>query len=276
MSILSRLLVATLLLAATTFSQFVVTPLRAGSSDELVPNTERLGVRESSLIMPLFLDFPGGEVSLFAVRNASDSPINLGVAYVLADGTAITDDTTLGAQDTLTVNIRDVPLPDDPDIGAPIGYVIFDVLDNQGGFLDNPVLVGDWYFVDLANDFAFGASLPSFSDLCGSISTRYGTGGVFNGTEFFILTPDNLSGNNTALADVDIYDEQGVSFGSFIYSSDKTVSTITTDAIMNAGIDIPAFGSFVWNFRNGDRGFVSGSTSADGRFSIGLEGSCLD
>lgn len=239
---------------------------------------ERAQNLSSRLFLPFFADSDSGVVSLYAIRNTTGSPVTLSTLFLLADGQIFESETVLGAKRSLTVNVRDLGLPEDADVGAVVGMADFAVVDpNTHQPIGTRALVGDSFFVDPINNFATGDPLPETGDFCNRINTRFADGGVFDGTTFTLGVPDfDPGGGQAPLVDGVVYDEAGQITDTFTLSTSKMVVALDTAELAASGIDLPQFGSIEWTLRSNRQGFVTWSMNASGKFSVGMLGSCLD
>ena len=126
------------------------------------------------LVLPFYLadvGNPSGTNTLYAVRNLTGEPVKADVEYFTLDGTSQRlDDLTLGAFETRTVGLRDVAgLATDPD-GFARGFLRIAAAGRSDGA---PVLAGDYFQVDVGNNFATGDQLLRGSELCRDSSVRF-------------------------------------------------------------------------------------------------------
>lgn len=275
------LLSAFVLVPAVTHSQLVIEPRPL----EETAATAALRGAESQLIMPFFrVTTNNSTVSLFALRNVTGSLVTVSSQFFLADGTNVAFEDEIEAFATLTVNLRDLPLPSNGSVIE--GMATFSVVD-PGSTVSNgtEALVGDYFLVDPANDFATGDPLTSEAEFCNRFNTRFADGGVFDGTSFNIVAPNFVASaapnfdSGTGLADLftaSVYDEAGNLVTQFDGRASGRVFTTSTDSLTSAGLNLPTFGSIEWTFKNNLFGFVSWSMNASGRFSVGMLGECLD
>jgi len=226
------------------------------------------------LIVPFYeidtLD-PFGTTTLFAVRNISSQTIDLDIRYFSPTATIRHQDLmSLGPRKTYTRNIRDVPgLPADDDHFAR-GYVAVRASTAEPTL---PKLVGDYLQVDVANNFATGERMVSFSDFCYGQEIRFldfGSGtelhfllgnprgpDVMTDPPSFTVTPYDEDGN--ALAQIDVFT------GDFMLEFPADAFTPFTNT---------KFGTLVIDFSNSDGGVVYAEYSAGGKFSVGINGAC--
>lgn len=235
-----------------------------------------LGVLESKIDEPaslLFVPFyevdtdsASGTTTLFAVRNITAAPLDLDVRYRAPDGTVLRQDlVSLAARETLSRNVRDVAgLPADPD-GFARGFVMVQVDAPPG-----TMVVGDYLQVDVGDDFATGDRMVSLADLCDLAEVRFFDFGA--GTELRILVnvPRGTEPGDPPTFTVTPYGEDGATFP----ATDVFVDTFTVrlDAADFTGL---AFGTLVFNFSPASGGLVYAEYSADGRFSVGMNGACV-
>lgn len=157
------------------------------------------------------------------------------------------------------------------------------------GFVFGRVLItsdrlinGDFYLVEPGANFAQGEGLITVRDQCLLEDVRYATGGVFDDTVIFYhylqLTTVAMGGEDAAI--VDVYDESGTLFDSFrlilpdVRNRGDFISV--ADTLDELFVGAPAFGyfRFFWNPDTVGAGTSFATTSADGRFSVGVRGAC--
>lgn len=232
------------------------------------------GVFAESLVLPGFeVDTTSGvgTTTLFAVRNLTDGPLSVDVDYFETDGTLQrSDSVNLGAQETETVNIRNIPgLATDLD-GFARGYVeIF----GPGDPDMTPLFAGDFFQVDVGDDFATGNRLPRFIERCDVASLRFlefplpGSG---TRLVVWIANPRGTGGGDPPSFTVQVYDEAGNPVGAPIPVK-TSLHSIEYDASDFTALD---FGTLRFDFTNGGGGVVFAESSVQGRFSVGLDSQC--
>jgi hypothetical protein len=234
------------------------------------------GVFLESLLVPSFLVdtlSPGGTTTLFAVRNLTDATVSADVRYFDTDGTSLRDDEiTLDPDETHTVNIRDVAgLPADFD-GYARGYV---EISTAGDPHQVPVLAGDFFQVDVADNFATGDKLVRrFSDLCTVSSIRFLTfpfAGSGTRLAVWIVTPRGSGLGDPPSFTVQVFDEAGNPQGAPIgvLTAEKSLELQASDF---AG-GLP-FGVLRFDFTGSNGGVAYSEAQAGGRFSVGMTGQC--
>jgi hypothetical protein len=232
----------------------------------------------SELILPLYIvdtSNTSGATTLIAVRNISTNAIRAGFRYTSADHAVIlTDDVLLDPRETVTKNLRDIPgLP--TTIGPfKTGIVIVTARDPITSLpIADDVLTGDYFYADLSNNFASGDVLVDGIDgLCQNWDTRFFNGGAFSGgTNFTFTTLQNPT--DGALRDVargDVYTEAGQFVGSVEIESTQIATQVGSDEL-----GLPTFGTIEWFLPQGT-GIVGVTFNAEGRYSVGMPGFCLD
>ena len=234
------------------------------------------GVFLESLLVPSYLVdtfSPGGTTTLYAVRNLTDSAVTANVEYFDVSGTSLrTDSVPLDANETRTVNLRDVAgLPADL-AGYARGYI---EISTAGDPHMIPVLGGDFFQVDVENNFATGDKLVRGTELCTKSSIRYLTfpfAGSGTRLSVWIANPRGTGIGDPASFDLRIYNEAGDLLGSpFVFHTDSHVVELDTS-------DFPgiSFGFMRFDFTNSFGGVIYSEAQADGRFSVGLTGQCYE
>lgn len=232
---------------------------------------EKVDEPQQALVVPFFevdASDPSGTTTLFAVRNVFSQPVDIEIRYQAPDGTALRQDLeTLAGRATLTRNLRDVPgLPVDPD-GFSRGFIIVLQTSRNG----SPLLVGDYFQIDVGNAFATGQRMASLDDLCLLTEARFADFGVPSELRLVIGTPQ---GSNP------IFDPPSVEVTPILEDGTLLPKTrVFTDefAIKVSSADFTAapFGTLVFDFFNSGGGLVYAEYSAQGQFSVGLNGACL-
>lgn len=229
------------------------------------------------LIVPFFVVdrlSASGVTTLFAVQGDMIHSTALEIHYEDPFGNVfLTENPTLGPSGVLTVNIRDKKPPILTQ-GFAFGRVVIQTSSNRR-------INGDFYRVDPGANFAVGDGLISAADMCLIEDVRYAVGGIFDDTvityHFLNLSTPAMGGQTAAVGE--IFDEAGTYFKSFILHLPNGYSR--TDLITASGLfqsigQGPPFGTlrFNWNPNTVGAGVISSETSADGRFSVGLQGAC--
>lgn len=228
----------------------------------------------SILLVPFFevdTTDPNGTTTLFAIRNVTTSDLNVTIAYLdLSSALRHDESIVLAARQTRTVNIRDVVsaegLPADPD-----GFARGSIIVVAATVATNPVMVGDFFQVDVAGNFATGERMVSGFDLCLLAETRFLDFG--SGTDLRILI--NSPQGDDAMVDppsfsVSAIDENGVQSASVPFHTDQASIKLSA-----ADFTALTFGTLVFDFSNSDGGVIFSEYSAEGRFSVGLTSACL-
>ncbi|MEO8197346.1 MAG: hypothetical protein ABI689_11560 [Thermoanaerobaculia bacterium] len=234
------------------------------------------GVFQESLLVPGYLVdrlSPAGTATLFAVRNLTASTVNAEVEYFDVLGTSLrSDPLTLGPNETYTANVRDTAgLPADVD-GYARGYI---EISTAGDPHQVPVLGGDFFQIDVAENFATGDKLVRFStDLCSESSIRFlafpfpGSGTRLS---VWIANPRGEDLGDPPSFSVRAYDEagnpHGAPFGVFTANH-----ALQFDASTFAGGLL--FGFLKFDFSSSFGGVVYSEAQAGGKFSVGMTGQC--
>ncbi len=212
-----------------------------------------------------------GTTTLYAVRNLTNSPVSAGVEYFTTTGVSQRTETfNLGPYQTHTVNIRDVPGLAVSMEGFAEGYVLITTAGNPDM---TPVLAGDFFQVDVGNNFATGDKLFRIIQRCTKASVRFlnlplpGSG---TDLTVWIDNPRGTGGGDPPSFSVQAYDEAGNLVGSPV--NIKTIShSLRFNYSTFTGLD---FGTLKFNFSNSGGGVVYAEASTQGRFSIGVSGQC--
>jgi hypothetical protein len=276
--VLPLLLIAFLAVPAAYCGAEKLESVRASDRASFLEN--RSQARSSRLFMPIALDDPAsGVLSLYALRNVSNATLTVSSLFIMADGDLLFREDVLGPEDTITINVRDLGLPVDPDLEVSLATVDFAVVDpNTGQPIDDRSLVGDWFLVDPGSNLSVGDPLIGGGQLCDTFNTRFALGGgVFDGSDFVIAVPDfdpatdppqSISGR--------VYDENGQLFDTFNLTTTKVVTVLDNVFLSNGGVTLPNFGSIEWSIGNGRVGLMTWSMNAEGRFSVGMSASCIE
>jgi len=232
------------------------------------------GVFAEVLGVPFFLvdtTDPAGTTTLYAVRNLTNSPVSAGVEYFTTAGLSQRTETfNLGPYETQTVNIRDVPGLAVGMGGYARGYILITTAGNPDM---TPVLAGDYFQVDVGNNFATGDKLFRMIQRCNHASIRFlnfplpGSGTRLT---VWILNPRGTGGGDPASFTVQAYDEAGNAIGAPT-AVKTTQHSLEFDYSTFTGLD---FGTLKFNFTNSAGGVVYAEASTQGRFSVGVSGQC--
>lgn len=246
----------------------------------------------SALMVPFFKvdrSRPGGESTLYAIRNTSTSTTHrVVVSYWVDwpfDPQADPDRTQtfdLAPRQIRTVNLRDVSgLTGGAGGDAMVqGWLVAEQTTGSTGALS-----GDWFRVVPDQDFATGARMVDASSspsTCTRWDLRFMSGGAFSGgtrLEFFVDTPlGSHAGTDAPSAVITFTDEAGTVLGSAVeVFTDRQVVELDVSALRAMlPRPRPAFGAIEVAFQPGSGGgLVSGSYRASGRFSVGVDGTCV-
>ncbi len=224
----------------------------------------------ADLIVPGFeveVGAPQGPTTLFAVRNTSDSDLDVEVAYhseQVTETALRTDLLDIGAQETATVDVA----TDLTDLVVTGGFATGLILITESG-ASSGNLEGDFFRLDTGNAFASGDRLVRPEDFCQRQEIRFVDFG--SGSELRILA-DNPQGADRPSFTYIAYDEQAdmVADGELF-----TSSHLTTIDVSDLGIE-DAFGTVLFDFSNSGGGWISAKYSAFGLFSVELNSACRD
>jgi hypothetical protein len=234
------------------------------------------GVFAETLLVPFYLidrTEPFGTTTLFAVRNLTGSPISATVEYFTRGGSSQrTEMLSLDPYETETVNIRDVPGLAVSMDGFSRGYVAI----TTGGNPDmTPVLAGDYFQVDVDDNFATGDKLVRQITLCDEATIRFlrfAFPGSGTRLTVWISNPRGTSMGDPPSFSVQAYDENGNPSGGLI-SVFTTLHAMEFDASTFSTL---GFGHLRFDFSNGGGGTVYAEYSTQERFSVGVSSQCDD
>ncbi len=225
----------------------------------------------ATLVVPGFeveVDDPDGPTTFYAVRNTTDDDIEIEISHHGEQaGTPLrTDVFMLGPQQTLTQNVRD----DLTDLNVSDGFATgLITITETGG--DASVLEGDYFRIDSGGDFATGDRLVRSEQYCDRQEIRFVDFG--SGARLRILI-EQPQGAVTPSFSYRAYTEAGTMIGA------GDVDVFTTDHLtsIEVGDLVPgdSFGTLIFDFSNAGGGVVTAEYSAFGRFSVELDGACLD
>ncbi len=241
--------------------------------DDVRLTAEPVGACAETLLVPSYLvdrNDASGTNTLFAVRNLTDAARSVDIEYYgLGGGLQRTDTETLAAFETRTVSIRDVPgLGTGPD-GFARGFV---KLVTTGAPDRSPVLGGDFFQVDVADDFATGETMVRGGDLCADASIRFLDFGAGTRLTIYITQPRGVEAGDPPSFTVQPRDEAGAPAGGpiSVFTAAHSVELAASD------LTTADFGSLDFDFSNSLGGVVYAEYSAHGRFSVGVASECKD
>jgi hypothetical protein len=226
-----------------------------------------------SLIVPRFsvdTTSPSGTTTLIAVRNLTDLPLSVDLNYYTVTGTLQRSDTvSLAARAVKTVNLRDVPgLGVDPS-GTATGYVeAFGPASVDG----TPNFAGDFFQVDVGDDFATGERMRAVGDMCQIESLRFLEFPLpGSGTDFVIWleNPLGLGPSDPVSFRISFYTEAGNLLSSYTVRTNFHSLRFSASSFVSE-----PFGSARFDFRESGHGFVVADSSVEGRFSVGVASEC--
>ncbi len=259
------------------------TPLGTASN---FPNYRNLGLRAvtsvppnvslsdfAGLIVPGFevaVDEPEGTTTLFSVRNTTDDPVDVEIAYYgrrITEEPLRTDPVTLEAQRTRSFSVRNdltgLPVED----GVAGGLILINEVGGPTRAAAN--LAGDYFQIDFANDFAGGDRLVRPAELCSLQEIRFVDFG--DGAKFRVLL-DTPQGDFLPSFEYTVYDESGSLLALGTHFTSDHLNLISVEDLSVA----TDFGSVVFDFSAAGGGWVSARYSAFGRFSVDLRSDCRD
>jgi hypothetical protein len=136
-----------------------------------------------------------------------------------------------------------------------------------------PVLGGDYFQVDVGDDFATGDQLVRQIELCDRASIRFiefplpGSGTRLT---VWIANPRGTGAADPVSFTVRVHDEAGNAVGGLI-GFKTTNHALELQATDFTGLD---FGTLRFDFTNSSGGTVYAEASAQGRFSVGVTSQC--
>lgn len=214
---------------------------------------------------------PVGTTTLFAVRNLTGGSVSGEIEYFTTGGASQrTDALSLGPYDTVTVNLRDIPGLITGMDGFARGYVMITTAGNPDM---TPVLAGDFFQVDVGNNFATGDKLFRVIGLCQHASVRslrFPLPGSGTQLAIWIENPRGVGGGDPPSFTVQAYDENGNAVGAQTVVK-TTLHALSFDASVFTGLD---FSTLRFNFSNSAGGTVYAEASTEGRFSVGVSAQC--
>jgi len=232
---------------------------------------EKIDEPQEILLVPFFevdTTDPAGTTTLFAVRNIFSQPVDIEIRYQGMDATPLGQEVrTLAGRQTLTRNLRDVAgLPADPD-GFARGFIVVLQTSRTGSGL----LVGDYFQVDVGNAFATGQRMASLDELCNLTEARFADFG--SGTELRLLI-------NAPQGSDPVFDPPSVEVTPILEDGTLLPKTkiFTNDfaiEVTASAFTVAPFGTLLFDFTNSGGGLVYAEYSAQGQFSVGLNGACL-
>jgi hypothetical protein len=240
------------------------------AADSPAPLVGKVDQPAAILLLPSYTvdtTSPFGDTTLYAIHNITAMALDLQITYRSSDGTPLRTDTVeVGARDTLSVNIRDVAgLPVDLD-GFTRGYVVFEVVAPAGA-----MVVGDFIQVDVGDNFATGDRLVALADLCDAAEVR--NFDVGEGTALtiivFLARGTDLDTDPPTFSVVPLSEDGAIGPQIDVYTDDFLVQLTAAD------LSPFGAGNLTFDFTNASGGFVSAVYSAEGRFSVGINGACL-
>lgn len=246
--------------------------IRSGAAPAGPPSV-KVNEPADSLFVPFFevdTGDPAGTTTLFAVRNISSDGVSLEIRYMSGTGQLLrTELASLDAQETFTRNVRDLSgLPADV-LGRARGFIEVRLLSADDGS-SAPHLVGDYLQVDVGDAFATGERMVTDADFCEEQELRFLDFGAGTELRFLIRNPRGSDdGSDPPSATVRTYAEDGTLL------DERDLFTDAQAFELSAGVfTTESFGTLVFDFSNSGGGVVYGEYSADGRFSVGLNGAC--
>ena len=261
-----------------------VEPAPVAPSGELAPRYT--DVTADAFMVPFFRFERGnltGETTLIAIRNASDQAHDVDVTYWVDhvfDPDAEPDlvqSFSLIADEVVTLNLRDLA---ELDGGAGDDNIIKGWLMVQHRDATGDPLSADWFQVDPGENFATGGRMIDIDHTytCAQWDFRYITGSGFEGGTELRVFIDTPLGLGTPSFNVSFFSEAGAFLGSVNAVTNRQVADVDVEAELLSLLpgSLPENGSMVITFSEGTNGgIVLGTYSAEDRYSIGLNGTCI-
>lgn len=257
----------------------VPAPVATASAPAPKPVT-KTQTSSARLLLPYFesnFTAVGGIETLFSVRNQDTALVDVVIRYYEVNrptNPQLVETITLRPKQTSTHSIRLKNVIRDAD-GFARGYVFIEA--------DRPVITGDYFRVNDAENFAAGDRLVNADlgsehySLCRFVTSRAFTGGSFDGGTTFTLffdSPLPVDGS-TPIAFYRVYDEPGnLIFPGQIFR-DALAFEVKASALGVLSLEVPAFAVIEFEF-NQAVGHVWARMDGNGRVSVGLNGSCDD
>lgn len=251
----------------------------ADDSDVIRPKTHTSSAR---LILPYFeSNFTpvGGIETLFSVRNQDVEPVDIVIRYFEVNrptNPQLVEEISLRPKQTSThvIRLKNVVRDDD---GVARGYVVIDA--------DRPVIIGDYFRVNDAENFAAGDRLVNADlssahfSLCRRVTSRAFQGGSFDGGTTFTFfvesaTPIPLE-DPEAIAFYSVYDEDGTLIFQGQIVRDALAFELRAGDLDVLTAQVPNFAVIEFEF-NQLIGHVWARMDGNGRVSVGLDASCED
>lgn len=261
-----------------------VDPAPVTRSGELAPRFT--DVTADTLMVPFFRFDRGnitGETTLIAVRNASNEAHDVIITYWVDhvfDPMAEPDlvqSLSLVPNKVVPINLRDLP---ELDGGADNDNIIkgWLMVEHAEGVGDS--LSADWFQVDPDEDFATGGRMIDIdhTGTCSQWDFRYITGSGFDGGTELRVFIDTPLGLGTPSFSVSFYSEAGAFLGGVSAITNRQVADINVETELFPFLPAPPpdSGSMEITFSGGTNGgIVLGTYSAEGRYSVGLNGTCI-
>ena len=217
-----------------------------------------------------------GTTTLFAVRNTQSTATSVLIAYLSDLGTIQQTETfDLAPRQVLTRNVRDVAGLASGMDGFKTGFIIVT------GPAESLLSV-DTFQVDPGNDFATGSRAVDAigTYLCDLWDIRYLAGGIFSGgtnLNLLINGPQGTGSGSDPSVVFLVTNESGMAAPGLVglFTPRVTTTVAASDVLAAVGAGAAPFGAFEVDFTNANGGLVEAVYDADGRFSIGLKGSCV-
>lgn len=259
-------------------------PVSVTGGGELAPRATDFPA--DSFMVPLFRVDRGntfGETTLIAVRNVTDQAHDVNISYWVDHAfdpfgdPDLLQNVTLDPRETITINLRDLPEITGGAGGDALvrGWLMVEHGDSVGDTLST-----DWFQVNPSQNFATGGRMvdTDHTYTCTQWDFRYITGGGFDGGTRLGVFIDTPLGLGTPSFTVDFYSEAGTFFGGVAFPTNRQVVEldVETDIMPFLGGTPPTSGGLVITFESGTNGgIVTGTYSAEDRYSIGLNGACI-
>lgn len=259
-------------------------PASVTGDGELAPRASDFPA--DAFMVPLFRidrSDPGGDTTLIAVRNVTDQSHDVHISYwvdhVFDPGADpdLVQSFSVDPGQIVPINLRDLPQLSGGAGGDDLvrGWLMLEHADGVGD-----VLAADWFQVTPGENFATGGRMVDVdhSYTCTQWDFRYITGGGFDGGTRLGVFVDTPLGSGSPSLFVDFFSEAGIFLGGVAVATNRQVVELDVEAQLLPELpgSPPEVGGMVITFAGGTNGgIVTGTYSAENRYSIGLDGACV-
>ncbi len=194
---------------------------------------------------------PSGTTTLFAVRNVLGISVDIEIRYFSPVGDLLQEELKgLSAGETYTLNIRDIEGLSQPESDFAVGYVeVARVNGPRGG--TGASLVGDFFQVNVGENFATGDRMISSAELCEQQEVRILDFGSGTTLRFFLRDPQGTAPSDDPSVRVRVLAEDG----SVVEEEIPVRTAHTSFAVSSALFTDEDFGTMVFDFFNSGGGY---------------------